>query len=192
MSGLLTHLVDAQIRDSAQTLYGATLSRPALAKTDGSSLTYAVDVKISADDQNGVAFYDPDDPNDPNRNKPHGNVPDPVIDRAYSERILRAVPIAVGNRDLIYAEAGSPVMLARASNGKFEVVGFSKKMPGIRKIIAVNLDTMIPGTPMEVGIRVHILTLGDLMDERFGDGFGSVPFGAYAIMQGSTVLEVMV
>lgn len=190
MSGLLTYIVDAQIRDSAQTTYGVTVSRPTLSKTDGRSLTYGVDVKISADDQSGIAFFDPDDPDDPNRTRPRGNLPDPVIDRAHSERILRNVPIATGNRDLIYAESGSPVTLARGPGGKFEVTGFSKKLPGRRVIVAVNLQTTLTGVPQDVGIRVYHLTLGNLADPRFGAGFGSVPFGAYALMQGNNVLEV--
>lgn len=190
MSGLLTYIVDAQIRDVTQLIYGVTVSRPTLAKTDGSALTYAVDVKISADDQNGIAFYDPDDPDDPNKKRPRGNLPDPVIDRAHSERILRAVPIAVGNRDLIYAEAGSPVTMSRGAGGKFEVTGFSKKLPGRRVIIPVDLSTAMSGVPQDVGLSVHLLTLGDLADPRFGNGFGSVPFGAYALMQGNDVIEV--
>ncbi len=103
---------------------------------------------------------------------------------------LRSVSIAAGNRELIYADAGAAVTLARNAAGRLEVVGFAKRKPGTRTRVAVDLATLVAGPQQDVGLRVYILTLGDLGDPKYGNGFGTVPLGAYAVFQGSTLLEV--
>lgn len=48
------------------------------------------------------------------------------VDIGESGRVLKNVPLARANRDLLYAEAGVACRLRRSANGKFEVVGFSE------------------------------------------------------------------
>lgn len=172
---VLSYLTTAAIRDGIQTLEGEVLTRPALLKTDRVSLTYACDVRISTDNPQGEHWSEG---------------ADPVLDPRYSERVLRTVPIASANKDLIYADVGAAVTLARSATGRFEVVGFAKRKPGKRTRVAVDLSALTAGAPEDVGIISRPLTLGELADPAFGAGFGTVPFGAYAIFRGATLIAV--
>jgi hypothetical protein len=163
---ILTYLTQAAIRDSVQSLEGEMLTRPALIRADGSSVTYAADVKISG----------------------------------YDEP-LRNVPVAMGNRELSYAEVGQAVTLTRSTCGTFEITGFAKKKPGTRMRIPVYLGTIngaIPGQPgispvvgpaIEVGLRVYRLTILDMGSLPYApDGWGSLPLGSYALYRGSVLV----
>lgn len=180
---VLTYLQQAHIRDSVRTLEGEVMTRPMLHKTDGVNLTYACDVRVSTDDPRG---------------EPWKKDVDPVLGERDFGRVLHSVPIAVGNRDLIYAEVGSAVTLARSSSGRFEVIGFSKRKPGTRKRVAVNLTPYDPasgsggsypiGTPADVGMSSRLLTFGELA--TLGGGYGVAPYGAYGIFIGGNLVEV--
>lgn len=108
------------------------------------------------------------------------------------DEVLSAVPIAagVGNHLNLALDVGCAVELRRIadSGGKFEITGFSKRKPGKRKRIAVDLATGAAGPLVDVGLSARVLTLGELKD--YGGGFGLVPFGAYAIFRGGELVEV--
>jgi hypothetical protein len=167
---VLTYLTSAAIRDGVRQLEGEIISRPGLFKTDGVNLTYAADVRIAEDLPEGP--------------------PDPFLEASYSDRVLRNVPIAGANRDLVYAEAGAAVTLARAGTGRFEITGFAKRKPGRRIRVAVNLETYVPGEPEDVGLSARPLTYGELGDPACGGGYGSIPYGAYGVFRAGVLVEV--
>lgn len=103
---------------------------------------------------------------------------------------LKNVPIARGNRDLLYAEAGSACRLRRSASGQYEVVGFSKELPGSYTRVCVHLGSGTLGAVTDMTIASHIVSLGELA--AFGAGFGSTPLEAVAIYQGSTLLELRI
>jgi hypothetical protein len=168
MSGdsILTYLTSAKIRDDQRTLEGEVLTRPALLATDGASLTWACDVKISG--------YD-----------------DP----------LRNVPIAVNNRDLIYADTGQAVTLSRNPGGAWEIIGLAKRKPGqrVRVPVAIGWDdgaggdlggnlTITTGTPIDMTLSARALTLAELM--TLGGGFGVAPLGVTGIFRAGVLIEL--
>lgn len=101
---------------------------------------------------------------------------------------LRSVPIANGARDLCYAEAGAAVTLTRSRGGKYEITGYAKKKPGTRTRIAVNLDTLVAGDGVSVGLSSRPLTWEEL--GTIGGGWGVAPWGGVAIFRGDTLIEV--
>lgn len=152
--GGLFHFVESEIRDAVGTLEGEVVSRPVLVnRTDGSQLTYSVDVRISGYDQ-----------------------------------ILSSVPLAMANKELIYAEAGCAVTLARNSTGKLEVTGFSKRKPGRRVRVAVDVAALLSGPPLDVTVTARPLTYEEL--GTLGGGYGTVPYGAFGLFRGGSLVEV--
>jgi hypothetical protein len=116
------------------------------------------------------------------------------VDIGASE-ILRSVPIARANRDLFYADAGSPCRLRCTVAGQWEVVGFSREKPGTYTRVAVTVppfqlgpasDTTF-GAAEDISIDARPLTLGEL--DTYG-GFGVVPLGAIGIFRGGTLQEL--
>ncbi len=103
---------------------------------------------------------------------------------------LKNVPIARGNRDLLYAEVGNAARLRRSLSGQYEVIGFTKELPGTYTRVEVCIDDGILGAIEDRTIEGRIVTLGELAD--FGAGFGSTPLEAVAIYQGSTLLELRI
>lgn len=103
---------------------------------------------------------------------------------------LKNVPIARGNRDLLYADAGNACRLRRSASGQYEVVGFSKELPGSFTSVCVHVGSGALGPVTDNTISAHVLTLGELAD--FLSGFGSTPLEAVAIYQGSTLLELRI
>lgn len=101
---------------------------------------------------------------------------------------LRVVPIAMNNRDLVYAcEVGQAVSLARSKTGRFEVTGLSKRKPGTRRTIAVDLSSGVAQNPTDVTLQSRVLNYGELM--QFG-GYGLVPYGATALFRGGVLVSV--
>lgn len=170
---ILSNLTDAQIRDARKELDGKVLSRPQLLVTDGISMMYACDVDIGI---TSIAGYD--------------QSPDliPIVNGFAIGSVLHNVPIAKGNRDVVYAEVGSAVRLRRTASGRYEIVGFSKEMPGSYIRVPVNLDTLTIGPIEDIGITARVLTLGELA--LYGGGFGVIPLGAVAIFRGSTFIGI--
>lgn len=97
---------------------------------------------------------------------------------------LHNVPIARGNRDIIYAEVGAAVRLRRTMGGQFEIVGFSQEMPGTYKRIPVDLETLAFGQIEDVTLTSIPIPYGDL-------NYGVTPYGAIAVYRGSTLIEVV-
>ena len=163
----LTYLLRAEVNAGRSELNGKTLTRPTLLVTDGVSVVYACDVDIGVKDAAGN-----DQVND-------------LIDKYNT--ILRNVPVARSDYELIYADVGAAVRLRRSASGQFEIVGFSGEMPGTYIRVPVNLDDMTIGVIHDLTLTARPLTLIEL--STFG-GFGSVPFGSIAIYQGSTLLRI--
>jgi hypothetical protein len=92
--------------------------------------------------------------------------------------VLRSVPIAANNRDLIYADQGKAVAL-RKENGRWVVVGLSKTSIGTQHILYVCFEDDIPTIVDEdtLGYTVRTLNYGELA--TYG-GYGVVPYGAQA------------
>lgn len=106
-----------------------------------------------------------------------------------TEQVLRAVPIAVGVRDVVYAEVGAAVTLRRhGGTGRLEIVGFAKRKPGRHVRIAVNLDAGTAGAPTDVGLSVRLLAYDELA--TLGGGYGVVAYGTYGVFRGGTLVEL--
>lgn len=103
---------------------------------------------------------------------------------------LKNVPIARGNFDLLYADVGNAARLRRSESGQYEVVGFSKELPGSFTRVCVHIGDGVLGPVTDEGISSHVVSLGELAD--FSAGFGSTPFEAVAIYRGSTLLELRI
>jgi len=102
---------------------------------------------------------------------------------------LKNVPIARGNFDLLYADAGNACRLRRSASGQYEVVGFSKEQPGTYTRIPIDLDDLTLGPVEDITISARPLQYGELAD--FG-GYGMAPYGAVAIFRGDTLLELRI
>jgi hypothetical protein len=100
---------------------------------------------------------------------------------------LKNVPIARGNFELLYADAGNACRLRRSASGQFEVVGFSKEMPGTYTRVPVNLNDLTLGPIQDITLTGRPLTYAELA--TFG-GYGVVPYGVVAIFRGTTLLEL--
>lgn len=167
----LTYLLEASVRDGQRTLEGKMLSRPRLAMTDGTNVTYAADVDI------GQTGYDP-------------------VTAKQVVQPLRNVPIAQGVRELVYAEAGMAVTLTRSKSGRWEITGFAKRMPGKYVRVGVRPPAFCFGLPDyeldpddDVGLEARPLTYGELA--TYG-GYGTVPYGATGIFRGGVLIEITV
>jgi hypothetical protein len=121
---------------------------------------------------------------------------------------LRNVPVTNINKELSYADVGCAVRLRRSTSGRFEVTGFSKRMPGTYTSTPVTLPkyklapqlvyggvtavaasgSTIVGTPMPKGTTTKVVPFGDF--PLYG-GFGTVPFGAIAMFVGGVFQELI-
>lgn len=102
---------------------------------------------------------------------------------------VKNVPIARGNFDLLYADAGNACRLRRSASGQYEVVGFSKELPGTYFRCAVDLTELTLGAIEDITISAHTVTLGELATFV---SFGMTPLEATAIFRGSTLLELRI
>jgi hypothetical protein len=102
---------------------------------------------------------------------------------------LKNVPIARGNGDLLYADAGNACRLRRSASGQYEVVGFSQELPGAFTRIPVDLTALTLGPVEDITISARPLAYGELAD--YG-GYGMTPYGAVAIFRGGTLLELRI
>ena len=149
---LLRQLTTTLISQADTELNGKALTRPQLDYTDGTALTFVVDVDIG-------------------------------------EKVaLRNVPIARGNRSLVYAEAGAALRLRRTASGQYQVIGFSKEAPGTYMQVAVDIDTLAIGAPTDFSLTSRPLTLGELAS--YGGGFGVIALGSVAVFQGGFLIRI--
>jgi hypothetical protein len=102
--------------------------------------------------------------------------------------LLRNVPIAAGAREISYAEAGNPCRLRRSNDGRWEVIGFSKRAPGSYFRVLVDLADLTITATQNLGISARPLTYLEL--STLGPAFGSTPWGATGIFRGPTLLEI--
>lgn len=100
---------------------------------------------------------------------------------------LKNVPLARANADLIYAEVGNPCRLRRTASGQWEVVGFSKEMPGTYTRFAVSLSDFTFGPVEDLTLEARPLTYAELI--TYG-GYGAVPYGAVGIFKGGVLQEI--
>lgn len=100
---------------------------------------------------------------------------------------LRNVTLARANVDLIYAEVGNPCRLRRTTNGRWEVIGFSKEMPGTYTRFPVNLGDLSFGPVEDFTVDARPLTYAELA--TFG-GYGTVPYGAIGQFIGGVLQEI--
>ncbi len=97
--------------------------------------------------------------------------------------VLRKVPVATNNRELVYAQIGKAVSLRRMGASGWCIVGLAKTCRGLGHLMYVSFDEDI-ATVMDTtwyGYRTRLLTLGEL--DTYGD-FGKVPFGAMGRFDG--------
>ena len=95
------------------------------------------------------------------------------------ENILRAVPVASNNRDVIYAEQGKGVSLSRLGNGKWAITGLSKTLNSTVHWTFVSfVDDVfaIAGTHTRGNIN-RPLTYGELGTLVVPYGYGGLPYG---------------
>lgn len=169
----LTYLMQAVVDGSKREIDGKTLTRPFLLIADANTqLTYGVDVDI------GLKQVDP-------------NTAEEVVTP------LRNVPIASGSHEIVYADAGTAVRLRRSDSGRYEVVGFTKRMPGNYtrygiQIAAPSADPIVwvIDEPIAAGLSSRPLTFEEL--GTIGPGFGITPFGAYGLFRGDVLVEIRV
>ena len=166
---VLTNLINAQIRDARDSLDGKVITRPALTVTDGLNTVYACSVDIGLTNNQG------------------SNQSANLLNVGALGSILHNVPIAKGNMDVVYADVGAAVRLRRTSSGRYEIIGFSKEMPGTYIRVPVNLDNFTFGSIENLSITSRALTYGELV--TFG-GYGFAAYGSVALYQGSTLIKL--
>jgi hypothetical protein len=207
------NIANRSVANSRTEINGKVLTRPALLVTDGDGLTYAVDVDIGSSAPGGLVSdgtwnadaNDPELPAPDAGNRGHYyrvtvagsgfSVGDWVVSdgSAWSriehlfESTLRNVTLARANVDLIYAEVGNPCRLRRTTNGRWEVIGFSKEMPGTYTRFSVDLADLSFGPVEDLSVDARPLTYAELAS--FG-GYGTVPYGAVGLFIGGVLQEI--
>ena len=169
MASPLTYLIDAQQRDTKRELDGKVITRPTLSVTDGLNYTYGCDVDIGVTNQQG---------NDQSLN---------LLNSGALGSILHDVPIAKGNLDVVYADVGAAVRLRRTVSGRYEIIGFSKEMPGTYKRIPISFVDFSLGPIEDLTISSVAIPYGDLV--LFG-GYGTAAYGTIGIYRGTTLIKV--
>ena len=101
--------------------------------------------------------------------------------------ILRDVPIARNNRELVFADAGAAVTLRRSANGRYEIVGLSNELPGTYTQFTVDLGNFSFGPVIDLTLVARALTFGELASLG---SFGVTPFGATGLFKGGVLQEI--
>lgn len=101
--------------------------------------------------------------------------------------ILRDVPIARNNRELVFADAGAAVTLRRSANGRYEIIGLSNELPGTYTSFTVDLGTFAFGPVIDLSLVARPLTFGEL--GSLGS-FGVTPLGATGLFRGGVLQEI--
>ena len=108
--------------------------------------------------------------------------------------VLRSVPVAANNRDIIYSQQGKGVSLSRMGNGKWVITGLSKTLNSTVRWTYVSFSEgalvgtgedifAITGTIVTItGTRMHggtnrPLTYGELGTLTTPYGYGMLPYG---------------
>ena len=200
---VLTNFSEAEIKRKAKRLYGTVLTRPALMISDGLTEVWACDVNIGPTDPSGSIHqyhteqqskdervdHDPDD--DYLTGLPNQRPEDWQLDDSlpgHVDTTLRNVAISRNNKDLIYADVGSPVICDRTESGNWEITGFSIEQPGTHNMYPVDLGTMRIGTVINLTVETRLLTFAEIGEIQ---PFGVLPFGASAIYKGGALVSVV-
>ena len=96
------------------------------------------------------------------------------------ENILRCVPVASNNRELIYAEQGRAVTLTRLNNGKWVITGLAKSLYSTVHYIYMSFldDTYTILSKSLRGYVIRPLTYGELGTLAAPYyGYGVLPYG---------------
>ena len=95
------------------------------------------------------------------------------------ENVLRCVPVAANNREIIYAEQGRSVTLSRLNNDKWVITGLAKSLNSTVHYIYMSFadDTYaILGKSLR-GFMLRPLTYGELGSLVAPYGYGNLPYG---------------
>lgn len=191
--GVITDAASAEVKRGVKTLYGMTLTRPLLLVSDGLNPIYACDVHIGSTDPTGRINQYINEKNGKSTSLtglPGQPPEDWQLDDTlpgHVDTTLHNVTISRNNRDLIYADVGSPVRLDRSESGNWEITGFAMERPGTHMLYPVDLGDMTIGTVMDLSISTRLLSLGEMGEVQ---PFGELPFGASAIFEGDTLIQV--
>lgn len=122
--------------------------------------------------------------------------------------ILRNVPIARANREMVYAEVNAAVRLRRSESGGYEIIGFSKQLPGTYIRVPVTLPVfsfgdagVITGTPPQLSPPGQVIIGTPIDKTKTGRAltyeelstlgtYGSTPYGAVGIFIGGVLQEI--
>lgn len=94
--------------------------------------------------------------------------------------VLRGVPVAANNREIIYAEIGKAVALTRLGDGRWCIAGLAKTSRGLGHLIYLSYEDDMARVVGEdwTGNVTRPLTLGELGD--LGPAaFGALPLGVH-------------
>jgi hypothetical protein len=104
----------------------------------------------------------------------------PLKNKKDSDGILKGVPVAANNREIIYAEQGKGVMLAKISPGKWVIAGLAKSVKSTIHFIYMIFEDDIFSIAREefYGDYIRPLTYGELGSIQEPLGYGTLPYGA--------------
>lgn len=108
------------------------------------------------------------------------------------EEVLRNVPIASNNREILYAEEGKSVALKK-TNGKYVVAGLAKTSQGFGHVIYVTFadDVAVVVSEDWSGYSYRPLTYGELGTVTPG-GYGTLPYGSRGkFTRAGILIEIM-
>ncbi|MBW1953574.1 MAG: hypothetical protein JRI66_10905 [Deltaproteobacteria bacterium] len=98
------------------------------------------------------------------------------------EEMLRCIPIATNNREILYAEQGRAVTLSRLNNGKWVITGLAKSLKSTVHYIYLSFtEELYQVLRKELrGYVIRPLTYGELGALVPPYGYGVLPYGAQA------------
>ena len=96
-----------------------------------------------------------------------------------NEEVLRCVPVAANNREIVYAEQGRAVTLSRLGNGKWVITGLAKSLKSTVHFIYLSFsDDMYQINRKELrGYVIRSLTYGEIGELIAPYGYGTLPYG---------------
>jgi hypothetical protein len=94
------------------------------------------------------------------------------------DELLRNVPVATNNKDILYADIGKPVALKKVGPGKYQIIGLAKTAKSTTHIIYLSAGELLGQI---VGEELHGYSIRPLTYEELDayGGYGVVPYGAH-------------
>jgi hypothetical protein len=98
-----------------------------------------------------------------------------------NEEVVRCVPVASNNREIIYAEQGRSVTLSRLNDGRWVINGLAKSLKSTVHFIYLSfVDDMYQVLRKELrGYYLRPLTYGEIGTLVAPYGYGVLPYGIY-------------